>query len=128
MSTELIKIISLSYNLCTRIRNFDIIYGDFRITNKNTKDNNFVSYIDITTVDGGHILSLMLEKIFKWGDFKVDHVDLLDLYDKDNAYIILMLSKKALNHNLMGRDIDTETLDKYSKVIDILTRKLQSLK
>ena len=128
MSTELIKIISLSYNLCTRMRNFDINDGDFRITNKNTKDDDFISLIYITTVNGEHLLSLKLEKTFKWGDFKVDHVDLLDVYDMDETTIILMLSKKALNHNLIGRDIDKETLEKYSKVIDILTRKVQSLK
>ena len=126
MSTKLIKIISLSYNLYTRIRNFDINDGDFRIYYNNTKDNNFGGVIHIT-VNGEHLLSLLLEKIFKWGTFKVDHVDLLDLYDKDDAYIILILSKKVLNHNFMG-DIDKETLEKYSKVIDILTRKLHSLK
>lgn len=126
MSTELIKIISLSYNLYTRIRNFDINDGDFRIICNETKDNNFDGVIYIT-VNGNHILSLMLEKIFKWGAFKVDHVDLLDVYDMDDTFIILMLSKKALNHNFMGY-IDKETLEKYSKVIDILTRKLHSLK
>ena len=124
MSTELVKIISLSYNICTRIWNFDINDGDFRITCKETKDNDSLIYI---TVNGEYILSLLLEKIFKWGDFKVDHNDLLPLYDKDDAYIILMLSKNTLNHNLIGRT-STETLEIYHKVIDILTRKLHSLK
>ena len=74
------------------------------------------------------LITLLLgRRTFKWGDFRVNHIDLLGIYDMDETSIILILSKKVLNHNLMG-NIDTETLEKFSKVIDILTRKLQSLK
>lgn len=126
MSTELIKIISLSYNIIAK-EDVVINEGDFIISLYKTPSTD--SIIRVWDEENSKdLFVLLLEKTFKWGEFKANYLDLLGVYDMDDTSIILILSKKVLNHNLMGRDIDKETLDKFSKVIDILTRKLHSLK
>lgn len=126
MSTELIKIISLSYNLISK-EDVVINEGDFIISLYKTPSSDSVIRV-WDEENSKDLFVLLLEETFKWGEFRVNHIDLLGIYDMDETSIILILSKKVLNHNLMGRDIDKETLEKYSKVIEILSRKLQSLK
>lgn len=126
MGAEIIRIISLSYNIIIK-SSIDVTDGDISISlYKSSSDTAIIQIRSNENSEGS--ISLLLEKTFRWGDFKINYLDLLDVYKMDYLTIILILSKKVLNHNLMDEDIDQTTLKMYSKVVDILTKQLQSLK
>lgn len=120
--THLIRIVSLAYNfLKQNKKEVMITEGEMSVILVQTLLSK--SRLKIYK-NGGLKISLYLMKEFNWRELRINHLELLDIHNMDDTSIALILSKKALNHNLSSDRLEQDDLLFYSKVIDLLTDKL----
>lgn len=118
--THLIRIVSLAYNLFKKNENeVTLTEGEISVILTRGGCNRLGC-----DKKGIPQLTLYLEEEFGWSSLRINHLELLDIYEMDDASIVLILSKKALNYNLIGESLGQDELLYYSKVIDLLTDEL----